>query len=297
MREKEMEVWLDALLLPGETDPVESGLRELAEYFGISRDEARARCESSLADSRREWEAARRETREEIVDFYRRTRSYLFEHIWWHATDAATNAANVALMRYALARGARDYLDFGSGVGANAILYARHGFRVTLADVSETMLDFARWRLRRGGIEADFLDLNRQELPAGRFDFVSAVDVCEHLADPGAEFRRISEAMRPGGTFAFNYRAGKDDERPMHILPTAAAVLRSIRRSGFREAADADHLRRREFCVVERSAGGRFRDRLWGLYDGARYSRVFRPDPIQPAGGRDSRDAESRPDA
>ncbi|MDX2029389.1 MAG: class I SAM-dependent methyltransferase [Blastocatellia bacterium] len=296
MRERETTVWLDALLLPGETDPVESGLRELAEYFGISREEARAGCESSLVDSRREWEASRRETTEEIVDFYRHTRSYLFEHVWWHATDPEANAANVALMKYALARGARDYLDFGSGVGANAILYARHGFRVTLADVSETMLAFARWRLQRRGIEADYLDLNRQALPAGRFDFVSAVDVCEHLADPGVEFRRISAAMRPGGTFAFNYRAGEDEERPMHILPTAAAVLRSIRRSGFREAAtaEADSLRRREFCVVERSAGSGLRDRLCGLYDGARYSRFFMPERIQTA-GHDSRAAVRHP--
>ncbi|MFN0086559.1 MAG: class I SAM-dependent methyltransferase [Blastocatellia bacterium] len=286
MNEKETAVWLAALLLPGETDPVESGLRELAEYFGISREEARAACESSLIDSRREWEARPRETAAEIVDFYRRTRSYLFEHIWWHATDAEANAANVALMRYAAARGARDYLDFGSGVGTNAILYARHGFRVTLADVSETMLDFARWRLRRRGIEADFLDLNRQELPPGRFDFVSAVDVCEHLADPAVEFRRISDAMRPGGAFVFNYRAGRDDERPMHILPTAAAVLRSIRRTGFRNAAaGADHLRPLGFCVVERSAGSPFRDRVWGLFDAAWYSRAFMPEQVRLAGG------------
>ena len=276
--------WFDALLLDGESDPVESGVRELAEYFGIGREEARARCASALVDSRREWEAARRETPAEIVDFYRRTQSYLFEHIWWHATDGEANAANVALLEYAVSRGARAALDFGSGVGANAILFARHGFRVTLADVSETMLAFARWRLQRRGIEAECIDLNREELPAGRFDFVTAVDVCEHLADPGREFHRIARAMRPGGHFAFNYRAGFDEERPMHILPSSSAVLRSIRRAGFREAAEAGELRRLDFCVVERATGGAMRDRLCGIYDGVRYSRVFMPaQPHEPA--------------
>ena len=55
--------WREALLLPGETDLIESGLRELAEYFGISRREALRRCEEALAESKREWESApRRDT-------------------------------------------------------------------------------------------------------------------------------------------------------------------------------------------------------------------------------------------
>ncbi|HKE03987.1 MAG TPA: hypothetical protein VKE91_08005, partial [Blastocatellia bacterium] len=85
--------WHEALLLPGETNLIESGLRELSEYFGVSREEARRDCDNAVADSKREWESKPRRTSGQIVDFYRRTRSYLFEHIWWHTTDVETNAA------------------------------------------------------------------------------------------------------------------------------------------------------------------------------------------------------------
>jgi ubiquinone/menaquinone biosynthesis C-methylase UbiE len=268
--------WREALLLPGETDSVESGVRELAEYFGVSRDEARRACENALADSKLEWESARRRTPNEIVDFYRCTRSYLFEHVWWHANDAETNAANVEVMNYALRRGAREYLDFGSGVGSNAILFAQHGFRVALADVSETMLRFAEWRLDRRGLKAELIDLNQQQLPRDRFDFVTAVDVCEHLVNPGAEFKRIARALKIGGAFVFNCRAGIDDERPMHILPTAGPVLRAIRRNSLREAADdATALGRLGFRVIERGAQSRIEDWVCGLYDHLRFNGLF----------------------
>ena len=51
MKQENAMAWREALLLPGETDLVESGLRELAEYFGIRREDARAQCEIALAES------------------------------------------------------------------------------------------------------------------------------------------------------------------------------------------------------------------------------------------------------
>ena len=124
MNQELIAIWREALLLPGETDLIESALRELAEYFGISRDEARRRCETALADSKREWESDSRRTPEEVKNFYRTSQSYIFEHVWWHATDPATNAENVEILRFASRLGATRYLDFGSGVGANAMLFA-----------------------------------------------------------------------------------------------------------------------------------------------------------------------------
>jgi ubiquinone/menaquinone biosynthesis C-methylase UbiE len=268
--------WRDALLLPGETDLVESGLRELSEYLGVSREEARRACESAVGDSKREWESSPRRTSDQVVEFYRRTRSYLFEHVWWHATDVEPNAVNAELMVYAARRGAEDCLDFGSGVGSNAILFARRGFKVTLADVSETMLEFARWRLARRGLRAEFVDLNREELPPDKFDFVTAVDVCEHLSDPAAEFRRIARSLKIGGAFAFNHPVGFDEDRPMHIQMTTGPMFRAIRRNGLRAAgAEAAALRRRGFCVVERGGQSRINDWAWAVYDRARYSEMF----------------------
>lgn len=264
MSEDRRDVWRAALLLPGETDLTESGLRELAEYFGMSRDEARRECGTALADSKREWEAAPRKTSEQMLDFYRRTRSYIFEHIWWHATDVETNSANVEIAEYAMHCGGRNYLDFGSGVGANAILFASRGFNVTLADVSPTMLNFARWRLARRALPAVYIDLNTQALPGSAFDLISAVDVCEHLVDLDAEFKRVSRALKIEGSFVFNCRAGFDEERPMHIVATLAPVFRELRRNGLRELkTEVPTLNQLGFYVAQKVARNVFSFKQW----------------------------------
>jgi SAM-dependent methyltransferase len=269
--------WREALLLPGETELSESGVRELAEYFGISRSAARQACEEALHDSKREWEAVPRTTPQAIEDFYRTTRSYLFEHVWWHATDPQENAVNVALLDYARDLGASSYLDFGAGVGANAILFARHGFKVALADLSPAMLDFARWRLERRGLEAEFIDLNCESLPRERFEFVTAVDVLEHLVDPAAVLQTLSAALVAGGAFAFNFRTGPDPLRPMHLLRTGGPVFRALRSCGLR-ATNGDggelaaELQARGFYCVKRAAQSRVLDWCYGAFDAVYYS-------------------------
>ena len=277
MTQEHISAWRKALLLPGETDLIESGLRELAEFYGISRQEARQRCESALADSKREWELGQRRTPDEIKNFYRATQSYTFEHIWWHATDPTTNGFNVELLKYAQQIGVSRYLDFGSGVGANAILFGIHGFNVTLADISPAMLDFARWRLQRRGIKAGLIDLNQRELPDEQFDFVTAVDVFEHLPRPANELRQLRKTIRAGGVLVFNCRTGDDDDRPMHVLKSERQVWQALRSCGFRLTESAA-LRQFGFSAVRRVRQSAVADRWFTAYDRFRFSKVFLPD-------------------
>lgn len=276
MTQENIIAWREALLLPGETDLIESGLRELAEFYGISRDEARQKCESALADSKREWQAAERRTPDEIKSFYRSTQSYVFEHVWWHATDTATNSVNVELLNYAQSLAAKRYLDFGAGVGANALLFARHGFKVTLADVSPAMLEFARWRLQRRGIEAEFIDLNQRQLPDEEFDFVTAVDVFEHLPKPEIELRQINRAMRVGGELVFNCRTDEDDDRPMHVLKSETQIWRALRGCAFR-SVEVARLRQHGFSAARKVQQSLLAGRWYAAYDRARFNQLFLP--------------------
>ncbi|HVM94767.1 MAG TPA: class I SAM-dependent methyltransferase [Candidatus Acidoferrales bacterium] len=264
--------WQQALLLPGETDIVQSSLRELSEFYGISTTQAQEECESAVEGAKREWESAPRQTTQQVLDFYRNTRSYIFEHMWWHATSLVNNSANVTIADLAVQQRAREYLDLGSGVGSNGLLFAHLGMHVTLADISRTMLDFARWRFQRRGIAATFIDLNEQELPAERYDFATAVDVFEHLSEPEAMLQKLCGALKVGGVLVFNVAAGFDPERPMHLLRTRYPVLRAVRRIGLRHLGrEADALRKRHYTIVRRVASNHFGNVAWGIVDRLRY--------------------------
>ncbi|MGH9803245.1 MAG: methyltransferase domain-containing protein, partial [Blastocatellia bacterium] len=188
-------------------------------------------------------------------------------------------------MRYAQSLGANRYLDFGSGVGSNAILFARHGFKVTLADISLAMLEFACWRLQRRGIKAELIDLTQQQLPDSHFDFVTAIDVCEHLPQPKIELRQINRAMRVGGEFVFNCQTGEDDDRPMHVLKSERQVLQALRGCGFRQVESAA-LRQFGFSAARRVRQSSLADHWFAAYDRARFSKVFMPDEHNQNGKR-----------
>ena len=105
---------------------------------------------------------------------------------------------------------------------------------VTVADISDPLLDCARWRIDRRGLEARFIDLKRESLPRGAFDLISAVDVLEHVADPIATLEQLRDALSPGGILVFDLIASAaDPERPFHLLRSKFPIRSRIRALGF----------------------------------------------------------------
>ena len=160
--ESRLRIWTENLLLPGETALVDSAIKELCMFYSISEDEALSLCRCGVADSKKEWEGKRRDEKSQTIDFYNNSKSYIFEHMWWHTLSMNDEPLmNVDALKIAVKNKVVSYLDFGCGVGTNGILFPKHGINTTLADVSSTMLTFARWRLSIRNLEAEFLDLKR----------------------------------------------------------------------------------------------------------------------------------------
>ncbi|QRI76590.1 MULTISPECIES: class I SAM-dependent methyltransferase [Rhodococcus] len=97
-------------------------------------------------------------------------------------------------------------LDVGCGEGADAIWLARRGWRVDGVDVSGVALQRAAEHADRAGAEiAGRITWLHENLTAwdpgwGRYDLVSAQYM--HLPPPERDvlFRRLAEAVAPGGT-------------------------------------------------------------------------------------------------
>jgi len=215
------DVWANSLMLDGESRLSDSLLAELRRSVAIDDAEIERRWSAGDEDVPDEWRSrvADPTDRRAVEDFYDRSQGYIFELMRWHTLGSDNGPlAYVVALRFAEQRGCRTYLDFGAGVGSGAILFARHGFDVTLADISSTLLDFAQKRLRARQVSAGFLDLKREALPPDRFDMVTAMDVWEHLVDPVGEAAAVARAIKPGGFLFGRFAAEPDPNVPQHIV-------------------------------------------------------------------------------
>ena len=228
--------WADALILEGHPTLRESLLSELGTYMSCADPaEIEARCARAVAVLKGEWQAqVIPGSRHSIEQFYDQSRNTIYELMWWHTlTEDASPLSYVTALHFARHHGGRHYLDFGAGVGSGSILFARHGFEVTLADISSTLLRFSEWRLDRRRLPASYVDLKTSELPAGMFDLVTAMDVFEHLVDPVGTVDRLAATLRAGGFLYARIAAEADEDRPQHIVHDFGPTFERLKALGF----------------------------------------------------------------
>jgi SAM-dependent methyltransferase len=230
--------WEDALRLEGHGDLRESLLAELGVYTRCSDlAEVERLCTHAVATLKQEWQATVTSDEPQSIErFYDESPTTMYELMWWHSLgEDASPLAYVTALHLARERGCRHYLDFGAGVGSGGILFARHGFDVTLADISSTLLQFTSWRLGRRNLPATYVDLKTSPLARDAFDFVTAMDVFEHLVDPVSTVEQLAEALKPGGLLFARIAAEPDVDRPQHIVQDFEPTFARLRSLGFTE--------------------------------------------------------------
>lgn len=227
------EMWEEALVLPPHSGLRDSLIGELAGYLGRPAEEVFERCRAGADHLAGAWSAAAPRGAEEVSGFYRRTDAYLYDLTWWHAlADDESALCGVEALELAGGYRARTVLDFGSGIGSLGLLMAHHGFDVTLAEINPALIDYARWRFDRRGLPACFLDVGSEALPEAAFDFVSAVDVLEHVPAPRSALMALAAALRPGGALFVHLPPGTDHSRPMHLWHDPDTILRHLGEAG-----------------------------------------------------------------
>ena len=192
---------------------------EAGQFLGIPIDEAWRRLRGAGDRFREEWLKTVTDPHdpERLIQFYNQSDTELFELIEWHASDPI-HYRTLIVRDLAIGRSGRGYLDYGSGIGNDAMVLAEAGFDVTVADISDVLLAFAAWRLRRRGYSVRTVDLKRESLPREGFDLVACFDVLEHIPRPLTVVRNIRAALRAHGLLVMHAPFAEDPEHPMHVV-------------------------------------------------------------------------------
>jgi SAM-dependent methyltransferase len=207
------------IVAPRTSDVRTELVHEAAEFLGIAIDEAWRRLAGARGRFRDEWAQTVDNPNDPTTlrRFYNLSDAELFELTEWHATDPI-HYRTLILRDFARHRPGRLYLDYGSGIGNDALVFAEAGFEVTLADISDCLLAFAAWRCRRRGYTPRTIDLKREALPSDAFDLVLCFDVLEHIPRPLGVVHGMRGALRTGGLLVLHAPFGEDPERPMHVV-------------------------------------------------------------------------------
>ena len=208
-----------SVMAPGGGDVRTELVHEAAEYLSIPVDEAWQRLRGAGERFRQEWLRTVPDPKDQrqLIDFYNQSDTELFELIEWHASDPI-HYRTLIIRDVALRQTGRACLDYGSGIGSDALVFAQAGFDITLADVSDVLLGFAAFRCRKRGARVRTIDLKKESLPSASFDVVVCLDVLEHIHEPLPIVRDIRRAMREGGLLMMHAPFGDDPEHPMHVV-------------------------------------------------------------------------------
>jgi 2-polyprenyl-3-methyl-5-hydroxy-6-metoxy-1,4-benzoquinol methylase len=220
-------------------------IADLGEYYDLTDDEVVRRCVHWEEWSTEEWQAGERATDDQIAEFYRTTRSWSFDLLWFAYLQAEMYAYPVsAALATVLAEsgsGGGRHLDFGSGVGVTSQMFGRLGYESEMADIATSMLDFASFRHRRRDEAVRAIDLNHESLPTARYDVVTAIDTLVHIPDVERVLRRLHAAIVPGGRLFANFAVRpRTPENAQFLYDDELPLRRLIHRVGFQQVRRLD---------------------------------------------------------
>lgn len=96
-------------------------------------------------------------------------------------------------------------LEVGCGTGGFSRLLLRRQYDVTVSDRDDTIVKVAMKNIGMSGIKIIKLDIEKES--KGKYDFILAFDVLEHIKNDISAIKNIFNMLKPGGFFIFTVPA------------------------------------------------------------------------------------------
>jgi hypothetical protein len=185
---------------------------DLAEYYHISRADTLRLLRSAAQLDADFWNLMRPKTEEEIKRYYAINPFYVFDLVFWHATQKQ-RARRARFTELA----AGQVLDYGGGVGDLCMMVAMKGLQVEYADIPGNIFNFARWQFEKYGCKIPMTNLLEKDI-LGKYGTMFCIDVIEHVLNPKEVLEKLVSHLEPGGLlFINNLDVQASDDSPMHF--------------------------------------------------------------------------------
>ena len=170
-------------------------------------------------------------------------REHDIEELWDHSRRphvAASHAARMDLLSD-LVTGVTPpsgrILDVGCAQGTLGLRLAERGFRVSLLDVRERFIDYAKERGGLGDLRYYVGRLGPESPPDRNYDVVVCTEVLEHVPAPALLLNGLAQKARAGGTVVLTT---PNAEYLRSRWPTFGTVAQEVIDHAERDSADGD---------------------------------------------------------
>lgn len=218
-------LWDQALKNP-ELSLTDTLIQENMEYLGWTKEQVMS-CwgEKGTEKIKEKWMKEQPSDKQQIQNYYNSLRLYIPELSSWHAMEKNEDLLHIVeFLQQCMKSGLHSFLDYGAGIGSNGILFDYYNFDVTLADISDEMLSYQKWRLPRHQVNALYIDLKKTSLPRNAFDCATCIEVLEHTTNPVEIMDTIRTSLVIGGMVFVTTPFFEDAERPQHIVHSMAVT-------------------------------------------------------------------------
>ena len=154
----------------------------------------------------------------------------------------------------------REVLDIGCGEGYGSDFLAGYARSVLGIDYDAAVIDYAKDKYHKPGLEFSVLDIKRLDSLSRKFDLICSFQNIEHIQDTGKLLRNISGLLNDNGVFICS-TCNIKDASPDSKVPFNKFHVKEYLVSEFKELLEG-HFNRVEISGLRRSIALRFNRRL-----------------------------------